>query len=499
MLTQQQILDLGLIAQDAYSMESGSSYNGYSHLSQSTSVNIDSGFTANSYYNSENNTLVIAFAGTDPTQFGDLAADLMLAQNVAPSQAVEALNYAQAQIGAFDSQGITEFDVVFTGHSLGGYLAQHVQLNMQSGSAVVYNSPGVPSSTTITEYADIAYVYSDPSHWSAADAEIHTLGNYVGNEIYVIGGASGHSIVDLNQSLAEGEGFLSPEELIASFRSYVEDSGNFHRMYLFTQFGNFGAFNEAFEEGFKQAVRNECFSYDTAITLANGSSKNISSIRPGDIVTSYDANGNLVRSKVTRTFVNEATHILDFLGTGVTPGHVFFCGEGRFKGQHVTLLDILRSDGGVVDASGKIIRACTGDEVGSDNDTTFVWSITGTPQPDGTVTIADRKQLRLSTRVITKDGRDLSLADIIFAMNATVTDTGMIRPNGSDAEVPLHWTFTPNLPAPEDYVLQRSGVTLEDIFTANEWEQRPKLPAPTHGEAGPSFVKSVEDVKGMFG
>ncbi|MEP4978985.1 Hint domain-containing protein [Ascidiaceihabitans sp.] len=241
-----------------------------------------------------------------------------------------------------------------------------------------------------------------------------------------------------------------------------------------------------------------CFVADTKILLSNRTLKPIEQIRPGDIVTSYDTNGNLVPAKVVRTFANEATHILDFFGTGVTPGHVFFCGEGRFKDQHVTLLDILRSDGGVVDASGKIIRACTGDEVGSDNDTTFVWAITGTPQPDGTVTIADRKQLRLSTRVITKDGRDLSLADIIFAMNATVTDTGMIRPNGSDTEVPLHWTFSPNLPAPEDYVLQRSGVTLEDIFAANEWEQRPKLPAPTRGEAGPSFVKSVEDVKGMF-
>ncbi|MEP1519798.1 hypothetical protein [Ascidiaceihabitans sp.] len=260
-----------------------------------------------------------------------------------------------------------------------------------------------------------------------------------------------------------------------------------------------GTVRDVYEFNGTEPVQTEnCFVGCTSIETWTGISKPIEHIRPGDIVTSYDANGNLVPAKVTRTFVNEATHILDFFSTGVTPGHVFFCGEGHFKDQHVTLLDILRSDGGVVDASGKIIRACTGDEVGSDNDTTFVWAITGTPQPDGTVTIADRKQLRLSTRVITKDGRDLSLADIIFAMNATVTDTGMIRPNGSDTEVPLHWTFSPNLPAPEDYVLQRSGVTLEDIFAANEWEQRPKLPAPTRGEAGPSFVKSVEDVKGMF-
>ena len=34
-------------------------------------------------------------------------------------------------------------------------------------------------------------------------------------------------------------------------------------------------------------------------------------------------------------------------GTGVTPGHVFLCGAGRFAGRHVPLIDILRDDGAV--------------------------------------------------------------------------------------------------------------------------------------------------------
>jgi hypothetical protein len=56
----------------------------------------------------------------------------------------------------------------------------------------------------------------------------------------------------------------------------------------------------------------------------------------------------LVPARVTRTFVNDVAHVLDFHGTGVTPGHAFLCGAGRFQGRHVPLLDILRDDGAMV-------------------------------------------------------------------------------------------------------------------------------------------------------
>ena len=55
-------------------------------------------------------------------------------------------------------------------------------------------------------------------------------------------------------------------------------------------------------------------------------------------------------------------------GTGVTPGHVFLCGAGRFAGRHVPLIDILRDDGAVVRHDGSLMRASTGEPVGSDDD-----------------------------------------------------------------------------------------------------------------------------------
>ncbi len=86
------------------------------------------------------------------------------------------------------------------------------------------------------------------------------------------------------------------------------------------------------------------------------------------MVLSPDKTGTLVPARVTRTFVNDVAHVLDFHGTGVTPGHVFLCGAGRFQGRHVPLIDILRNDGAVVRQDGSLMRASTGCAVGSDAD-----------------------------------------------------------------------------------------------------------------------------------
>lgn len=48
-----------------------------------------------------------------------------------------------------------------------------------------------------------------------------------------------------------------------------------------------------------------------------------------------------------------------------------------------------------------------------------------------------------------------------------------------EAGVPLHWSFSDQLPKPEDYVLHRSALTLEEIYAADEWETMgPTLPPP---------------------
>jgi hypothetical protein len=83
----------------------------------------------------------------------------------------------------------------------------------------------------------------------------------------------------------------------------------------------------------------KCFLPHTPILLADGTTRPIAAIRPGDTVLSPDKTGAPVPARVTRTFVNDVAHVLDFHGTGVTPGHAFLCGAGRFQGRHVPLLD----------------------------------------------------------------------------------------------------------------------------------------------------------------
>ena len=87
--------------------------------------------------------------------------------------------------------------------------------------------------------------------------------------------------------------------------------------------------------------------------------------------------------------------------------------------------------------------------------------------------------------MIKADGEDVSVLDLILKTGGRLTDSGMVQSGTDGPEVPFLWTFTPSLPKPEDYVLQRSGTDLHDIYQANEWEAvRPAMPVPAGGEAG---------------
>lgn len=126
--------------------------------------------------------------------------------------------------------------------------------------------------------------------------------------------------------------------------------------------------------------------YDDALILSHVWHKAIEDIAVGDVVVSYDGDGCLKPGRVSRVFRNVATHILDFWGTGVTPGHAYLCGEGVFAGQHVPVMDILRSDGAIVRDDGGLIRAATGCEVGSPGDR-MVHVIVGDRQANGQIRV----------------------------------------------------------------------------------------------------------------
>ncbi len=238
----------------------------------------------------------------------------------------------------------------------------------------------------------------------------------------------------------------------------------------------------------------ECFLAGTPIDMWDGTQKPIEEVSADDRVASYDGAGNLVPGRVTRTFRNRAKYILDVHGLMVTPGHVTLCGEGVYKDRHVPMIDILRSDGAFVKRDGSLIRASTGQPVGSVEDR-VVWAIVGDRMDDGTVKIRDRKQIRLGARHIMDDGRHVSVLDLVSAAGCTVSDDGWVVEKGSGERLPFHWPFTANLPNPEDYILQRSQLHLHEIYQADEWEAiRPQMPMPEYGEAGPVISRDPEVV-----
>ncbi len=219
-----------------------------------------------------------------------------------------------------------------------------------------------------------------------------------------------------------------------------------------------------------------CFLGHTPISMWGGGEKRIDQIEVGDWVVSYDAKGTLVPGKVTRTFVKQAQHVLDLHGLMVTPGHVMLCGDGRFSGRHVPIIDILRSDGALVTKSGKLMRAATGAEVGSHDDR-FVLVVTVARGSDGVMQIAESKRLRLGTRHILSNGKEVSISGMIGASGGVVTDSELVR-DKDGVEKPLIWPFGA-LPRPEDYVLSRSNLPLCDIYAAGEWDDiPPMMPAP---------------------
>ena len=226
--------------------------------------------------------------------------------------------------------------------------------------------------------------------------------------------------------------------------------------------------------------------------MADGSERPIEEVAAGDMVLSYDRNGDLVPGRVTRTYVNAVTQILDVHSLMMTPGHVTLCGDGPHAGRHVPVIDILRSDGALVTEDGRLLRAGTGCAVGSAGDA-WLTTVIGTTEQDGRVRVAQVGRIRAGTRAILPAGQDVSVLELIARSGGTVTGDGDIV--GADGVCrPFHWTFTDALPAPEDYVLARSATTLAEIDAAGERKDTWPVAAamgPTARAAIPPCLASV--------
>ncbi|MEP4708914.1 MAG: hypothetical protein ABJ007_03235 [Pseudophaeobacter sp.] len=164
-------------------------------------------------------------------------------------------------------------------------------------------------------------------------------------------------------------------------------------------------------------------SYDEAFVLSKVWEKPISEIKVGDIVVAYDDKGRLGPKRVLRTMENRATHILDFWGTGTTPGHAYHYADGPNKGGHAPIMDILRMDGAIMRAEGTMIRAATNCKVGSMGDMMIHASAT-LQKPDGSWTEPKPGKVRFGTRIILPDDRHMSFMEMAASEGWRVSDDG---------------------------------------------------------------------------
>ena len=226
-------------------------------------------------------------------------------------------------------------------------------------------------------------------------------------------------------------------------------------------------------------------SYDEAVVLSTVWEKPISAIKVGYIVVAYADKGRLAPKRVLRTMENTATHILNFWGTGTTPGHEYFCADGPNKNKHAPIMDILRMDGAIMRVDGTMVRAATNCKVGSMCDR-MIQALATLQMPDGSWTEPKASKVRFGTRIILPDGQHISFMDIAASEGWRVSDDGymvgmMKGENGELQEQKYLFPYThgAELPKPEDYILKRSAVTLEEIYAIGEWEQiGTRLPAP---------------------
>ena len=176
------------------------------------------GFGAQAYYSPTEATLVIAYAGTDAMSLADLQTDRQMTFNGGETQQNPlAVSFAEQAIATQRMIAINEGiamspvdapQVVYTGHSLGGFLAQVVALYHDlDATAVAFNSPGVMGRSG-TALEDAGYEYTTPripyvvsGDDTTTNSAIVNLGLHVAATVIRVAGVAGHGIQGLIDGL----------------------------------------------------------------------------------------------------------------------------------------------------------------------------------------------------------------------------------------------------------------------------------------------------------
>ncbi|MEM7057935.1 MAG: Hint domain-containing protein [Pseudomonadota bacterium] len=201
-----------------------------------------------------------------------------------------------------------------------------------------------------------------------------------------------------------------------------------------------------------------CFAAGTGVRIASGEEVPIEEISAGDFVLAFDPSehiGPLKAKEVTQKHLNSAEHLIDVAGLRVTPGHVFLCGDGPNEGQFEPLMDILLRDGALVRDDGVHVRPSIDATVGSDAD-----RIVHVVYRTSVKAELQEAVLRAGTRIVVKDD-EVTVAEILEQAGFALTEDGYVEKEGVP-KAPLHWFGKP--PNPADYILAKSGLSLDELY-----------------------------------
>jgi hypothetical protein len=137
------------------------------------------GFRAHVYHNEVTQEVVIAFAGSNLAERGDLSAIGEIIAGREPKQFDNALATYNAVVRHL-TQERKKAQIAFTGHSLGGALAQYMAIRVQGRPAETFGAPGILQALEkLRDQYDPGYTYPVVNHVALGDP-IGMYGTHLG-------------------------------------------------------------------------------------------------------------------------------------------------------------------------------------------------------------------------------------------------------------------------------------------------------------------------------
>jgi len=145
--------------------------------------NTVTGFRARVYHNEAMTEVVIAFAGTHLNDRGDWGAIWAMANGHEPPQFSDALVLYQ-WINDYLLLRNNKTDISFTGHSLGGALAQYMAIRARGCRAETFGAPGILKALgSLAGYYDALYPYPVINHVARLDDVGVATGPHLGRTV----------------------------------------------------------------------------------------------------------------------------------------------------------------------------------------------------------------------------------------------------------------------------------------------------------------------------